>query len=331
MSYVIELVVGVTVSLILVWFVLLMILSRAKPADSTNRDMLRLIPDTVRLVRRLAADRSLPSSLRVRLTIGLGYLLLPIDLVPDFLPVIGYADDAIVVSLLLRSVIRTAGHEALATHWPGTPEGLVAVSRLAGVSPDSPESSSVAQLLRRGVRLEVATLGWNVVGIVVLAVAAITARSVALAGFGLDSLIEIGASTVVLWELSGTGEDRQLRALRLIGVAFIGLAIYLGVQSTYVLAIRHHPDPSALGIAWTAVTAAVMFGLAAAKTRTGKAIHNPVLETEGRVTMIDGLLATAVLAGLILNAGFGWWWADPAAGYVILFYGLKEGLAALKH
>jgi len=205
------------------------------------------------------------------------------------------------------------------------------LSRLGGVSRDSSGSSSVAQLLRRGVRLEVATLGWNVVGIVVLAVAAITARSVALAGFGLDSLIEIAASTVVLWELSGTGEDRQRRALHLIGVAFIGLGVYLGVQSTYVLAIGHHPDPSAPGIIWTAVTAAVMFGLAAGKASTGRVLANPVLLTEGRVTMIDGLLATAVLAGLILNAGFGWWWADPAAGYVILFYGLKEGLAALKH
>lgn len=102
-------------------------------------------------------------------------------------------------------------------------------------------------LLRRGRALEVATLGWNAVGIVVLAIAALAARSVALAGFGLDSLIEIGASTVVLWELSGTGEDRQRRALRLIGGAFVALALYLTAQSTWSLITRFHPHhgPSA--------------------------------------------------------------------------------------
>ena len=159
-----------------------------------------------------------------------------------------------------------------------------------------------AVLLQRGRALEWATLAWNLVGIVVLAAAAVSARSVALAGFGLDSLIEIGASTVVMWELSGTGEARQRLALRLVGMAFAALAIFLIVQSAIVLATGFRPHHSPLGIAWTAVTAAVMFALAAGKARTGRALGNPVLQTEGRVTLIDGLLATAVLAGLILNA-----------------------------
>ncbi len=179
-------------------------------------------------------------------------------------------------------------------------------------------------LLRRGFALEYATLGWNVVGIVVLAVAAVSARSVALAGFGLDSLIEIGASTVVLWELSGTGEERQKRALRLIGAGFALLAVYLLTQSTWVLAAGFRPHHSPLGVAWTAVTAAVMFALAAGKARTGAALDNPVLRTEGRVTLIDGLLAAAVLAGLLLNSLAGWWWADPAAGYVLVYYAVRE-------
>jgi len=122
-------------------------------------------------------------------------------------------------------------------------------------------------LLRRGLALEYVTLSWNAAGIVVLAIAAITAQSVALAGFGLDSLIEIGASAVVIWELSGTGRQRQRQALRLIGYAFAGLAAYLLVQSTVALTAGYHPRHSALGIAWTAVTAAVMFALA-----TGKAV-----------------------------------------------------------
>ncbi|MFG2793406.1 cation transporter [Streptomyces sp. NPDC048419] len=185
-------------------------------------------------------------------------------------------------------------------------------------------AADTAHLLRRGFALEWATLGWNVVGIVVLAIAAISARSVALAGFGLDSLIEIGASTVVIWELSGTGEERQRRALRLIGVGFALLAAYLLVQSTLVLVSGHHPRHSVLGIVWTAVTAGVMFALAAGKARTGAALGNPVLQTEGRVTLVDGLLAAAVLLGLALNAAMGWWWADPAAGYVLVYYAVRE-------
>jgi divalent metal cation (Fe/Co/Zn/Cd) transporter len=179
-------------------------------------------------------------------------------------------------------------------------------------------------LLRRGFVLEYVTLGWNVAGIVVLAIAAVAARSVALAGFGLDSLIEIGASAVVIWELSGTGEDRQRRGLRLIGYAFAGLAVYLLVQSTVVVVAGYHPRHSVAGIVWTAATAVAMFALAAGKATTGRALDNPVLRTEGRVTMIDGILATAVLAGLALNAAAGWWWADPAAGYVLVYYAARE-------
>ena len=179
-------------------------------------------------------------------------------------------------------------------------------------------------LLRRGRVLEGVTLGWNVAGIVVLAVAAVAARSVALAGFGLDSLIEIGASTVVLWELSGSGEDRQRRALRLIGGAFVALAAYLTIQSILVLVIGYRPGHSVPGIAWTALTAVAMFALAAGKARTGKALGNAVLMTEGRVTLVDGILAVAVLTGLVLNAAAGWWWADPLAALVIVFYALRE-------
>lgn len=185
------------------------------------------------------------------------------------------------------------------------------------------------RLLARGRRLEVVTLGWNVVGIVVLGIAAVQAHSVALAGFGLDSLIEIGASIVVLWELADVAKGRQRRALRLIGTAFVALAVYLGVQSTVVLAIGYHPHHSVLGIVWTAMTALVMFTLAASKARTGQALDNPVLRTEGRVTTIDGVLATAVLVGLVLNASLGWWWADPAAAYVLVYYGAREAHTTL--
>jgi divalent metal cation (Fe/Co/Zn/Cd) transporter len=186
-----------------------------------------------------------------------------------------------------------------------------------------------AVLLRRGRILEALTLSWNVVGIVVLAIAALAAHSVALAGFGLDSLIEIGASTVVLWELSGTGEARQRRALRLIAYSFAALALYLLGQSTWALVSGHRAGHSPAGITWTAITAVAMFALAAGKTRTGNALGNPVLRTEGRVTLIDGILATAVLAGLILNTAAGWWQADPLAGYVLVYYAAREARSIL--
>jgi divalent metal cation (Fe/Co/Zn/Cd) transporter len=185
--------------------------------------------------------------------------------------------------------------------------------------------------LRRGFLLEYLTLGWNVVGIVVLAASAWSARSVALAGFGLDSLIEIGASVVVIWELSGTGADRQRRALHLIGAAFAALALYLAVQSTVALVAGFHPHHSSAGIVWTAATALAMVALAAGKDRTGRALGNQVLRTEGRVTLIDGLLAAAVLTGLGLNAGLGWWWADPLAGYVLVYYAVREVRGIFSH
>ncbi len=196
--------------------------------------------------------------------------------------------------------------------------------------PVEPSAPTAERLLRRGRSLEWVTLLWNVVAVLVLAVLALTTTSVALAGFGLDSLIEIAASTVVLWELSGTGEERQRRALRLIAFAFLALGTYLLVQSTVALATGHRSEPTVGGIAWTAVTAVVMFLLAAGKRRTGRALGNPVLETEGRVTFIDGVLATAVLLGLVLNAMAGWWWADPVAGYVIVVYAFREAVAVLR-
>ena len=146
------------------------------------------------------------------------------------------------------------------------------------------EATRDAALLRRGRGLEAATLAWNLVGIVILAVAALRAHSVALAG-------------------------------------------YLTVQTIVVFATGYHPQHSPLGIVWTAITAAAMFVLAAGKKRTGRRLANRVLIAEGRVTVIDGVLALAVLVGLTLNAALGWWWADPAAGLVIVYYALKEARA----
>ena len=125
--------VAVLGGLVLLWAVAVAALWAVAPGQATLGAAARLVPDLVRLVRRLAADPTLPRGVRVRLWLLLGYLLSPVDLVPDFVPVLGWADDLVLVALVLRSVLRTAGPEAVTRHWPGTDDGLRAVLALARV------------------------------------------------------------------------------------------------------------------------------------------------------------------------------------------------------
>ena len=127
---------GLAAGLLFVWLAgvaALYLMGRRQGDPSTVSDALRLLPDLLRLLRRAAADPSLPRGVRMRLWLLIAYLLSPLDVVPDFIPIVGYADDAIIVVLALRSVIRAAGPEALDRHWPGTPDGLRAIRRLAGL------------------------------------------------------------------------------------------------------------------------------------------------------------------------------------------------------
>jgi uncharacterized membrane protein YkvA (DUF1232 family) len=128
-----KLVFALAIGLILTYFVLLGALLVARPKGSLLGETLRLLPDLLRLLRRLAVDAGVPRAARVRLWLLLGYLAVPIDLVPDFVPVLGYADDAIVVSLVLRSVVRRAGAPVVRRHWDGTDAGLAALGRLTGL------------------------------------------------------------------------------------------------------------------------------------------------------------------------------------------------------
>jgi uncharacterized membrane protein YkvA (DUF1232 family) len=134
---VVEILVGVLAAVLFLYAATvgtLLLYARRHPDVVSMRDALRLLPDVLRLVRRLAADKSLPRGVRVRLLLLLVYLASPIDLVPDFVPVLGYADDAVIVAVTLRSVVRAAGPDALTAHWPGTSEGLALIRRLAGVA-----------------------------------------------------------------------------------------------------------------------------------------------------------------------------------------------------
>jgi uncharacterized membrane protein YkvA (DUF1232 family) len=129
-------VVGVLAGLTVLWVALvatLYVVARRESDPTTWREVVRLVPDVVRLLRRLSTDPDVPRGVRVRLVLLLGYLLVPLDLVPDVIPVVGYADDAVIVALALRSVVRAAGPEVLDRHWPGTPQGLAALKRLARV------------------------------------------------------------------------------------------------------------------------------------------------------------------------------------------------------
>jgi uncharacterized membrane protein YkvA (DUF1232 family) len=125
--------IGVACALLVAWIVLISVLAVARPTGGLLREALRVLPDVLRLIRRLAADETLPRGIRVRLALLLVYLAIPIDLVPDFIPVLGYADDVIIVTLVMRSVVRRAGLDAVRTHWPGTDDGFIALARLTGL------------------------------------------------------------------------------------------------------------------------------------------------------------------------------------------------------
>jgi divalent metal cation (Fe/Co/Zn/Cd) transporter len=188
----------------------------------------------------------------------------------------------------------------------------------------APSPATAVLLLQRGLLLEFATLGWNVAAVGLLLWVALRSRSVAIFGFALDSLLEIGASLVVIWQLRRSSEHRRRRALQLLSVLFAALAVYIGGLSAFALLRGTHAAASRAGIVWLSCTVLVMLLLAGGKHRTGLQLGNDVLQTEARVTLIDASLAAAVLAGVLLNHLWGWWWADPAAALLIVFYGARE-------
>ncbi|NUN67017.1 cation transporter (plasmid) [Pseudanabaena biceps] len=185
---------------------------------------------------------------------------------------------------------------------------------------------SKSNLWSLGLILEYLTLVWNVIGTPITFHAGLQSGSIALIGFSLDSVIEIGASIIVIWQLNDIkNKQRERLALRLIGSAFLLQAVYVMFQSVNVLFSQSIPQSSTVGIIWQALTFIVMISLAAGKAYTGNKLDNITLKTEARVTLIDACLAASVLIGLLLNSLLGWWWSDPLAGFVIVFYGFKEG------
>jgi divalent metal cation (Fe/Co/Zn/Cd) transporter len=188
-------------------------------------------------------------------------------------------------------------------------------------SPKNPEDAAV--------RLEFATIVWNCLEAFVTVGLGIAAGSLALIAFGLDSVVEVFASGVVLWHLRASASlARTQRALRLVSFAFFALAAVLIIGSIAGLVTGHHPGESTVGIVYLAMTALVMFSLARAKRRVSVALGNHPLSHEARVTALDGFLATAALTSLAVNSAFGWWWADTLAAAAIGVAAVFEGIAA---
>jgi divalent metal cation (Fe/Co/Zn/Cd) transporter len=174
--------------------------------------------------------------------------------------------------------------------------------------------------VRRARNLAWLGLGWHVVEAAVAIAAGVAAGSVALVGFGADSLIEAAAGVVVIWLMADAraGTPRaERRAQQLIAASFAALALYIGVESLRDLLGGHHPDASWIGVALSVVTLATMPPLAAAKRRVGQELGSAATTSESRQTLLCAYLSGALLVGLLANAVAGWWWADPAAALVI--------------
>jgi divalent metal cation (Fe/Co/Zn/Cd) transporter len=189
-----------------------------------------------------------------------------------------------------------------------------------------------AESVRRGRLLEYLTIGWNLLEGIVAVGAGLLAGSAALVGFGFDSFIESLSGGALLWRLSSdeNAERREAVALKLVGVSFLILAAYVGFDAVKSLAMRELPEASYVGIALSALSLVVMPVLARAKRRVAAKISSRALQADSRQTDICAYLSVILLAGLGLNALFGWWWADPVAALVMVPIIVKEGIEALR-
>ena len=180
----------------------------------------------------------------------------------------------------------------------------------------------------RAVRLAWATIAWNLVEAVVAIAAGTAAGSIALVGFGLDSTVEVMSAVVIVWQFRGLSEDREQRALKLIAVSFFVLGAYVSVQAIIDLAGKSEPSGSAVGIGLAVASLVVMPVLARAKRRNGMLLGSAAVVADSNQTKLCAYLSAILLAGLVLNATVGWWWADPIAALAIAALAVNEGREA---
>jgi len=200
---------------------------------------------------------------------------------------------------------------------------------ILSVEPSKPGAShSRAHFVRRARQLAWAGIGWHVVEATVAVTAGVVAGSVALVGFGADSLIEAMAGLVVIWRLASTHAMSERRAQQLIAVSFYVLSAYVAIEATRSLVVADRPAVSWVGIGLSIVTLATMPPLARAKARVADALESSATKSESRQTMLCAYLSAGLLVGLGLNALLGWWWADPVTALAIAWVAVKEGRGA---
>lgn len=199
----------------------------------------------------------------------------------------------------------------------------------ASITPLAPAQQEIYR--RRAKRLEYFTVAWNSLEALVALVAGVIAGSIALVGFGLDSVIEVIAGVVLLWRLGQRGDfesEAELRALRIVGLTFFALAAYVTYESLTGLWFRHKPQESFLGIILAAVSLLVMPLLGHAKRRLARRLESRALAADGMETYFCSYLSFTLLLGLGLNAAVGWWWADPVAALAMVAFMVREGVRA---
>ena len=184
--------------------------------------------------------------------------------------------------------------------------------------------------IRRGRRLEYLTIAWNSADAAVALTAGLLAGSIALVGFGLDSLIEVSSGAIVLGRLSSDNERAERIALKVVGASFLALAAYVAFESVKALWLREAPERSLPGIILAAISLVVMPLLARAKRRVAAGIGSRALHADSRQSDLCAYLSAILLGGLLLNALLGWWWADPLAGLVMTPIIAKDGRKALR-
>jgi divalent metal cation (Fe/Co/Zn/Cd) transporter len=191
-------------------------------------------------------------------------------------------------------------------------------------------SAARSAAARRGLRLVYATIVWNAFEGAAAILVGIAAHSVALTAYGLDSSLEVFVSGVAAWQLTTGGTARDRPALRAVGICYLIVALYVGVQSVLHLLSGARPEATPLGIALTAAAVAVMTVLGILKARVARSIANRVLAAEARFSLVDAALSATVLLGLAANAAAGWWWADPGVALLLAALALREGVGEIR-
>ena len=192
-------------------------------------------------------------------------------------------------------------------------------------------SSAMAERVhwrRWALTLTWATIAWNVLEAVVALASGAVAGSIALVGFGLNSVVEVASAAVVVWQFAGVVEERERRALKLIAGSFFVFAAYVTVQAVWDLLARAEPRESTVGIILAVLSLLVMPVLAVAKRRVGRRLTSRTVVADSSQTLLCSYLSAVLLVGLVANATLGWWWADPVAALVIAALAVREGREA---